>query len=83
MKPVHPAGNNKQRMRRLMIRHIAAALLVGVTANSHSAQQPAADLGVRDRNPYTIPTGEIRNMRCKMTVLDGDIVFSTADVIAP
>jgi len=38
-----------------------------------------ADLGIWDRNPYTIPTDEIKEMRCEMTVFNGDIVFSRQD----
>lgn len=34
-----------------------------------------ADLGVWDRNPYTIPTDEIKDMRCEITLINGQIVY--------
>lgn len=37
-----------------------------------------ADIAVWDRNIYTIPTAEIKEMKCLMTLLDGEIVFQRA-----
>ena len=34
-----------------------------------------ADIAVWDRNPYEVPTDDLRDMRCEMTVFDGTIVF--------
>ncbi len=34
-----------------------------------------ADLGVWDRNPYTIPTDDIKDMRCEITIFNGQIVY--------
>ncbi|MEJ2206902.1 MAG: amidohydrolase [Gemmatimonadota bacterium] len=34
-----------------------------------------ADIAVWDRNPYDVPTDDLRDMRCEMTVFDGTIVF--------
>ncbi len=34
-----------------------------------------ADLAVWDRNPYGVPTGELEEMRCMMTLFKGKLVF--------
>jgi predicted amidohydrolase YtcJ len=34
-----------------------------------------ADLAVWDRNPYAIPTDQLKDMRCELTVVRGRIVF--------
>ncbi|MDP2959754.1 MAG: amidohydrolase family protein [Longimicrobiales bacterium] len=34
-----------------------------------------ADIAVWDRNPYEVPTGELRDMKCEMTLFDGDVVY--------
>jgi predicted amidohydrolase YtcJ len=34
-----------------------------------------ADIAIWDRNIYTIPTAEIRDMKCLMTLLDGEVVW--------
>jgi predicted amidohydrolase YtcJ len=34
-----------------------------------------ADLAVWDRNPYTIPTAQLKDMQCLITVYKGNIVF--------
>ena len=34
-----------------------------------------ADLAVWDRNPYEVPTADLKDMKCEMTVFDGRIVF--------
>ena len=34
-----------------------------------------ADLAVWDRDPITVPTGELRDMVCEMTVFNGEVVF--------
>ena len=34
-----------------------------------------ADLAVWDRDPLTVPTGELRDMACEMTVFNGEVVF--------
>jgi predicted amidohydrolase YtcJ len=38
-----------------------------------------ADIAVWDRNVYTIPTAEIKEMKCLMTLLDGEVVYRSAD----
>jgi len=35
----------------------------------------SADLAVWDRDPYAIPTDDLKNLRCEMTLLAGRIVF--------
>jgi predicted amidohydrolase YtcJ len=37
-----------------------------------------ADLAVWDRNPYAIPTPEIKEMKCTMTLYKGRVVFEAA-----
>jgi predicted amidohydrolase YtcJ len=34
-----------------------------------------ADLAVWDRNPYHVPTSDLKEMRCELTVFSGQIVF--------
>jgi predicted amidohydrolase YtcJ len=34
-----------------------------------------ADLAVWDRNPYQIPPGDLKDMRCELTLFSGKIVF--------
>jgi predicted amidohydrolase YtcJ len=38
-----------------------------------------ADLAVWDRNPYAIPTDQLKDMRCELTLVRGRTVFSAAD----
>lgn len=35
-----------------------------------------ADLTVWDRDPYTVPTADLKEMRCLMTVFDGKVVYT-------
>ncbi len=37
-----------------------------------------ADLAVWDRDPYTIPAAELKNMKCELTLVRGRIVFDAA-----
>jgi predicted amidohydrolase YtcJ len=34
-----------------------------------------ADLAVWDRNPYTVPTEQLKDMRCELTLVRGQVVF--------
>ena len=34
-----------------------------------------ADLALWDRDPYTVPTAELKEMRCQLTVMNGRVVF--------
>jgi hypothetical protein len=34
-----------------------------------------ADIAVWDRDMYTVPTGELKNLKCEMTLFKGEIVF--------
>lgn len=38
-----------------------------------------ADLAVWDRDPYRVPTAELQEMRCLLTVFDGKIVYTAKD----
>jgi predicted amidohydrolase YtcJ len=38
-----------------------------------------ADIAVWDRNIYTTPTDQIKNMKCLMTLLDGEVVYQSSD----
>ncbi len=38
----------------------------------------SADLAIWDRNPYAIPTREIKEMKCQMTLYKGKTVFEAA-----
>jgi predicted amidohydrolase YtcJ len=37
-----------------------------------------ADLAVWDRDPYSVPTADLEDMQCEMTVFDGQVVFERA-----
>jgi predicted amidohydrolase YtcJ len=39
-----------------------------------------ADIAVWDRNIYTTPTSQIKNMKCLMTLLDGEVVYRTENL---
>jgi predicted amidohydrolase YtcJ len=39
-----------------------------------------ADIAVWDRNIYTTPTDQIKNMKCLMTLLDGEVVYQSANL---
>jgi predicted amidohydrolase YtcJ len=34
-----------------------------------------ADIAIWDRDPYTVPTADLKNMKCEMTLFKGEIVF--------
>jgi hypothetical protein len=34
-----------------------------------------ADIAVWDKNPYDMPSPELRNLHCELTLLGGEIVF--------
>jgi len=38
-----------------------------------------ADIVVWDKNPYAIPSPELRNLHCEITLLDGEVVFDAHD----
>ena len=37
-----------------------------------------ADIAVWDRDMYSIPAGDIKNLKCEMTIFDGQIVYKAA-----
>jgi predicted amidohydrolase YtcJ len=39
-----------------------------------------ADIAVWDRNIYTTPTNQIKNIKCLMTLLDGEVVYQSANL---
>jgi predicted amidohydrolase YtcJ len=38
----------------------------------------AADIAVWDENPYEVAAGELRNLHCRITIVNGDIVYEAA-----
>jgi predicted amidohydrolase YtcJ len=38
-----------------------------------------ADIAIWDRDVYTVPVDDIKNMHCLMTLLDGEVVYRSAD----
>jgi predicted amidohydrolase YtcJ len=38
-----------------------------------------ADVAVWDRNPYEIPSPDLKDLHCEMTILQGDVVYAAAD----
>jgi len=39
----------------------------------------AADIAVWDRNPYEAPAPELRNLRCLITILNGEVVYEAGE----
>jgi predicted amidohydrolase YtcJ len=37
-----------------------------------------ADIAVWDRDMYSVPTGDIKNLKCEMTLFDGQVVYKAA-----
>jgi hypothetical protein len=37
-----------------------------------------ADIAVWDRDLYSVPTEQIKDMKCLMTLLDGEVVYTAA-----
>jgi predicted amidohydrolase YtcJ len=35
-----------------------------------------ADIAVWDKDPYQIPARELRNLRCRITIMNGDVVYN-------
>lgn len=38
-----------------------------------------ADIAVWDRDLYSVPTDQIKDMKCLMTLFEGEVVYSSAD----
>jgi hypothetical protein len=38
-----------------------------------------ADIAVWDKNPYDMPSPELRNLHCEITLLSGAVVFDAHD----
>ena len=38
-----------------------------------------ADIAVWDRDPYTAPTDELKDMKCELTLLRGEIVYDSGN----
>jgi len=38
-----------------------------------------ADIAIWDRDLYTIPTDQIKDLKCLMTLLDGEVVYRSPD----
>jgi predicted amidohydrolase YtcJ len=38
-----------------------------------------ADIAIWDRDLYAIPTDQIKELKCLMTLIDGEIVYSSPD----
>jgi predicted amidohydrolase YtcJ len=39
----------------------------------------AADIAVWDKDLYTIPAAELRNLNCEMTIYNGKVVYRAGD----
>jgi predicted amidohydrolase YtcJ len=37
-----------------------------------------ADIAVWDRDMYSVPVGEVKNMKCEMTIFSGQVVYKAA-----
>ncbi len=37
-----------------------------------------ADIAVWDRDPYTVPTADLKDMKCELTLFKGKVVYETA-----
>ncbi len=38
-----------------------------------------ADIAIWDRDLYTVPTGQIKDLKCLMTLLDGEVAYTSPD----
>jgi len=38
-----------------------------------------ADIAIWDRDPYTLPTDQIKDLKCLMTLFDGEVVYTAPD----
>jgi predicted amidohydrolase YtcJ len=38
-----------------------------------------ADIAIWDRDIYTVPTGEIKEMKCLMTLINGEVVYTSPE----
>jgi predicted amidohydrolase YtcJ len=38
-----------------------------------------ADVAIWDRDPYSVPTEQIKDMKCLMTLIDGEVVYTAPD----
>ena len=38
-----------------------------------------ADIAVWDRDLYSVPTEQIKDLKCLMTLLDGEVIYSSHD----
>jgi predicted amidohydrolase YtcJ len=38
-----------------------------------------ADIAIWDRDLYTVPSDQIRDLKCLMTLLDGEVVYTAPD----
>ena len=38
-----------------------------------------ADIAVWDKNPYQVPARELRNLRCRITIMNGEVVYDADD----
>ena len=38
-----------------------------------------ADIAILDRDLYAIPIDEVKNLKCLMTLFDGEVVYSSPD----
>ncbi|MGA7475084.1 MAG: amidohydrolase family protein, partial [Candidatus Sulfotelmatobacter sp.] len=34
-----------------------------------------ADIAVWDQNPYTMPSANLKDLKCEMTIVDGKVVY--------
>jgi predicted amidohydrolase YtcJ len=39
-----------------------------------------ADIAIWDRDPYTVPTDQLKDMKCLMTLLEGEIAYTATDI---
>ena len=63
-----------------MTRHACwAVMLIGAVGLSGMVEPGKyADLAVWDRDPYRVPTADLKEMKCLLTVFNGRIVFRAA-----
>jgi predicted amidohydrolase YtcJ len=38
-----------------------------------------ADIAIWDRDPYSIPSGDLKNLKCEATFFDGQLVYTSSD----
>ena len=62
----------------LLHRLVRSAALPGKADRTLEAGK-RADIAVWDHNPYSIPSADLKKLKCEMTIVDGKTVYSSPE----